>query len=45
MACRLDFYDDPQAPTPNSLVPSVNVVVTNDAGDILMIHRTDNGIG
>ncbi|MET8048774.1 NUDIX domain-containing protein [Streptosporangium sp. NPDC005286] len=42
MARRLDFYDDPSAPEPNSLVPSVNVVVVNDAGDILMIHRTDN---
>jgi ADP-ribose pyrophosphatase YjhB (NUDIX family) len=26
----------------NSLVPSVNVVVTNDAGEILLIRRTDN---
>src|SRR4051812_21750450 len=42
MARRLDFYDDPDAPAPNSLVPSVNVVVTNDAGDILMIRRSDN---
>jgi ADP-ribose pyrophosphatase YjhB (NUDIX family) len=40
---RIDFYDDPDAPAVNSLVPSVNVVVTNDAGDILMIRRTDNG--
>lgn len=43
MARRIDFYDDPEAPAPNSLLPSVNVVVTNDAGDILMICRTDNG--
>ncbi|WP_405087151.1 NUDIX domain-containing protein [Microbispora sp. NBC_01389] len=43
MARRIDFYDDPDAPAPNSLVPSVNVVVTNDAGDILMIRRSDNG--
>ncbi|MER5418969.1 NUDIX hydrolase [Streptosporangium roseum] len=42
MARRIDFYDDPEAPAPNSLVPSVNVVVTNDAGDILMIRRSDN---
>ncbi|MFF5207807.1 NUDIX hydrolase [Streptosporangium sp. NPDC000396] len=41
-ARRIDFYDDPAAPVPNSLVPSVNVIVVNDAGDILMIHRTDN---
>jgi hypothetical protein len=35
MARRIDFYDDPKAPVANSLVPSVNVVVTNDAGDLL----------
>ncbi|MFF4771897.1 NUDIX hydrolase [Microtetraspora fusca] len=43
MARRIDFYDDPAAPQPNSLVPSVNVVVTNDAGELLMIRRSDNG--
>ncbi|GIH28499.1 NUDIX hydrolase [Acrocarpospora phusangensis] len=43
MGQRIDFYDDPDAPAPNSLVPSVNVVVTNTAGDILMICRSDNG--
>ncbi|GGO83698.1 NUDIX hydrolase [Nonomuraea cavernae] len=42
MAKRIDYYDDPNAPTPNSLVPSVNVIVTNPAGDLLMIRRTDN---
>ncbi|MFD1939312.1 NUDIX hydrolase [Nonomuraea mangrovi] len=42
MARRIDFYDDPNAPTPNSLVPSVNVVVANEAGDILLIRRSDN---
>jgi ADP-ribose pyrophosphatase YjhB (NUDIX family) len=40
---RIDYYDDPEAPEANSLVPSVNVVVVNDAGEILMIRRTDNG--
>jgi ADP-ribose pyrophosphatase YjhB (NUDIX family) len=40
---RIDYHDDPQAPKANSLVPSVNVVVANDAGDILLIRRTDNG--
>lgn len=42
MARRIDYYDDPSAPKANSLVPSVNVVVTNDAGDLLMIKRSDN---
>jgi 8-oxo-dGTP pyrophosphatase MutT (NUDIX family) len=39
---RIDYYDDPNAPEANSLVPSVNVIVTNDSGEILMIRRTDN---
>jgi 8-oxo-dGTP pyrophosphatase MutT (NUDIX family) len=42
MGRRIDYYDDPNAPAANSLVPSVNVVVTNDAGEILLIRRTDN---
>ena len=42
MARRIDYYDDPSAPTANALVPSVNVVVVNDAGEILMIRRSDN---
>jgi 8-oxo-dGTP pyrophosphatase MutT (NUDIX family) len=39
---RIDYYDDPAAPKANSLVPSVNVVVTNDDGRILLIKRSDN---
>jgi ADP-ribose pyrophosphatase YjhB (NUDIX family) len=39
---RIDYYDDPGAPKANSLVPSVNVVVVNDAGEVLMIRRSDN---
>ena len=42
MARRIDFYDDPAAPAANSMVPSVNVVVTNGDGDVLLIRRTDN---
>ena len=42
MARRIDFYDDPGAPEANSMVPSVNVVVTNADGDVLLIRRTDN---
>ena len=42
MGRRIDYYDDPNAPQANSLVPSVNVVVTNDAGQILLIKRSDN---
>ncbi|PRX98164.1 NUDIX hydrolase [Allonocardiopsis opalescens] len=42
MARRIDYYDDPQAPKANSLVPSVNVIVVNDQDEILLIRRTDN---
>ena len=42
---RIDYYDDPKAPQANSLVPSVNVVVANNAGEILLIRRTDNELG
>jgi ADP-ribose pyrophosphatase YjhB (NUDIX family) len=43
IARRIDFYEDPAAPPANSMVPSVNVFIENDAGDILMIRRSDNG--
>jgi ADP-ribose pyrophosphatase YjhB (NUDIX family) len=43
VARRIDYRDDPDAPAANSIVPSANVVVANDAGEILLIRRTDNG--
>ena len=43
MARRIDYFDDPSAPPATSLVPSVNVIVANDAGEILLIRRSDNG--
>ena len=42
MASRIDFLDDPEAPAANSLVPSVNVAVTDSKGRLLVIRRTDN---
>ena len=39
---RRDYYDDPAAPAPNSMVPAVTAVVQNDAGRVLLIHRVDN---
>jgi 8-oxo-dGTP pyrophosphatase MutT (NUDIX family) len=42
LASRIDYFDDPDAPAPNSLVPAVVVVVTSEAGEILLIRRTDN---
>ncbi|WP_433344095.1 NUDIX hydrolase [Streptomyces sp. CA-253872] len=41
---RIDFYNDPAAPAPNSVVPSVTAVIRNEVGDLLMIHRTDNDL-
>jgi ADP-ribose pyrophosphatase YjhB (NUDIX family) len=43
MSKRIDYYDDPAAPPANSIVPSVNVLIENEAGEILMIQRSDNG--
>lgn len=39
---RRDFYDDPEAPPANSIVPAVTVAVLNE-GSVLLVHRTDNG--
>jgi 8-oxo-dGTP pyrophosphatase MutT (NUDIX family) len=40
---RIDYLNDPAAPKATSVVPSANVIVVNDRGEILMIRRTDNG--
>jgi 8-oxo-dGTP pyrophosphatase MutT (NUDIX family) len=39
---RTDYYNDPDAPKPNSVVPSASAVVTDEAGRILLIKRSDN---
>ncbi len=43
MAKRIDYLNDPAAPKANSIVPSANVIVVNNQGEILLIRRTDNG--
>ena len=40
---RIDYYNDPNAPQATTIVPSVNVIVENDKGEILLIQRSDNG--
>lgn len=41
---RIDYVNDPDAPAPNSVVPSVVAVVRDDHGRVLLIHKTDNGL-
>jgi ADP-ribose pyrophosphatase YjhB (NUDIX family) len=41
---KIDFHDDPGAPQAQHIVPSVSVVVTNDASEVLLIRRTDNDL-
>lgn len=41
---RVDYFNDPQAPKANSIVPSVTVVAVNEAGEILLVHKTDNDL-
>ncbi|MEV4139373.1 NUDIX domain-containing protein [Dactylosporangium sp. NPDC049742] len=41
---RTEFYNDPQAPKPNSIVVAVTVFVVDDLGRVLLIRRTDNGL-
>lgn len=41
---KTDYYDDSRAPAANSLVVAVAVVVRDQAGQVLMIERTDNGL-
>jgi ADP-ribose pyrophosphatase YjhB (NUDIX family) len=42
MARRIDFFNDPAAPKATSIVPSANVIVVNEAAELLLIRRTDN---
>lgn len=40
---RTDYFDDPDAPEVNSVVPAVTAFVQDTAGRLLMERRTDNG--
>lgn len=39
---RVDYFDDPNAPIPNSVVPSVTAAVRDHQGNLLLIHKVDN---
>ncbi|MFI2346881.1 NUDIX hydrolase [Streptomyces sp. NPDC019443] len=41
---RIDYFNDPKAPQANSIVPSVTAVALNEAGEVLLIHKTDNDL-
>ncbi|MGV9591432.1 NUDIX hydrolase [Streptomyces tendae] len=41
---RIDYFNDPDAPKANSIVPSVTAVAVNEAGEVLLIHKTDNNL-
>lgn len=41
---RIDHYQNPDAPEPNSLVVAVSAFVQDDEGHILLIRRTDNDL-
>jgi len=43
MARRTDYWHDPDAPIPNSLVPGGQALVVDEQGRILMQRRTDSG--
>lgn len=43
MGSRRDYYRDPDAPTPNSLVPGGSALVVDTDGSILMQRRSDSG--
>lgn len=41
---RIDYYNDPDAPKANSVVPSTTAVVLDGQGRIALVHRKDNGL-
>jgi 8-oxo-dGTP pyrophosphatase MutT (NUDIX family) len=40
---RVEYWHDPNAPAPNSLVPAAGVLAVNDRGEILLQRRRDTG--
>ncbi|MFF8375313.1 NUDIX domain-containing protein [Streptomyces sp. NPDC015661] len=41
---RTEYYDDPHAPQPNSLVVAASAVVTDERGHVLLQRRRDNDL-
>ena len=40
---RMDYFNDPNAPKANSIVPAASAIVTNAEEKILLERRSDNG--
>jgi 8-oxo-dGTP pyrophosphatase MutT (NUDIX family) len=40
---RREYWHDPEAPAPNSLVPASGVLAVNELGEILLQRRRDTG--
>jgi 8-oxo-dGTP pyrophosphatase MutT (NUDIX family) len=40
---RVEYWNDPQAPKPNSLVPAAGVLAVDDEGRLLLQRRRDTG--
>lgn len=40
---RIDYYDDANAPVPNSLVVAASVVISDGADGLLLVRRSDSG--
>ncbi|GAA5051984.1 NUDIX domain-containing protein [Nocardia callitridis] len=43
MSSRRDYYRDPTAPPPNSLVPGSSALIVDERGAVLMQRRSDSG--
>jgi ADP-ribose pyrophosphatase YjhB (NUDIX family) len=41
---RTDYYNDPDAPPANSVVPSTTAVVTDEHDRIVLVRRRDNDL-
>jgi ADP-ribose pyrophosphatase YjhB (NUDIX family) len=41
---RTEYFNDPNAPEPNSIVVAVTAFVLDDQDRVLLIHRTDNDL-
>lgn len=41
---RVDYWNDPNAPQANSIVPAASAIVVNSEGKILLHRRSDNNL-